>query len=374
MSSETPLLPILQAEIRARGPIPFARFMELCLYHPEHGYYSSERVKLGAAGDFYTSAHVAPVFARMMGRHWERLWHALGCPAQFDLVELGPGDGSFARELLAWARDRFPPFFASLRYTAIERSSRLRRQVEETLQDFAGQAKIVEDFSAVAHKTNAEGICGCIFANEFFDALPLHLLVWRRGRWQERFVSLDGERHVWMESEPSSSDLVPQAELHLDPSLPPEERPDGWVAEVRPSAGEWMKRISDSLVRGEALIADYGYTLEEWRGGRFTGGSALAYRRHQVVEDLLAHPGDQDLTAHVNFTELVEAGSSCGLRLQSLESQARFLMAVGEPDEFADVFSDCASEAERLRRAQLLKTLILPQGMGETFRVLVIEK
>jgi len=135
-----------------------------------------------------------------------------------------------------------------------------------------------------------------------------------------------------------------------------------------------MKRISDSLVRGEALIADYGYTLEEWRGGRFTGGSALAYRRHQVVEDLLAHPGDQDLTAHVNFTELVEAGNACGLRLTRLESQARFLMAVGEPNEFADVFADCQSEAERLRRAQLLKTLVLPQGMGEAFRVLRMEK
>src|SRR3972149_10039837 len=98
MAFEPPLLAVIREEVRARGPIPFYRFMELCLYHPQHGYYSSERVRLGAAGDFYTSAHVAPVFAQMMGRHWERLWHALGCPPHFDLVELGPGDGSFARE------------------------------------------------------------------------------------------------------------------------------------------------------------------------------------------------------------------------------------------------------------------------------------
>ena len=377
MPSESPLLPILQQEIRARGPIPFARFMELCLYHPEHGCYSSERVKLGAAGDFYTSAHVAPVFARILARHWERLWRALGCPARFDLVELGPGDGSLARELLSWLRERFPPFFESLRYTAVERSARLRNQVEETLRAFRDRVQIVEDFPDPERGMGATGICGCIFANEFFDALPVNLLVWRRGRWRERCVGLAREKLVWREVAPTAPEFVELAELSFAPTLErPErdDRPEGWVAEIRPSAGLWMKRIGAALIRGEALIIDYGYTHEEWRAGRFPDGSALAYRRHQVVEHLLAHPGDQDLTAHVNFTELIEAGRSCGLSLNNLDSQARFLLSVGEQDEFADVFADCPSEAERLRRAQLLKTLILPQGMGETFRVLVMEK
>ena len=177
-----------------------------------------------------------------------------------------------------------------------------------------------------------------------------------------------------IENEPSSPDLEQQAELRFDPSVPAEERPDGWVAEVSPSAGEWMKRIGDCLVRGEALIIDYGYTLEEWRQGRFPEGSALAYRRHRVVSDLLAAPGDQDLTAHVNFSQLMEAGGESGLRLRRFESQAKFLMGIGQEDEFGDVFAGCDSEAERLRRAQLLKTLILPQGMGEAFRVLRMEK
>jgi SAM-dependent MidA family methyltransferase len=385
MSSELPLLPLLTQEIRERGPLPFARFMEACLCHPQFGYYNTDRPKLGKSGDFYTSAHVAPVFARILARHWEAFWQRLGRPARFDLVELGPGDGSLAAELLSWLRGRYPEFFAAFRYTGVEQSAHLRGRVEEKLREFAGRARLASEFPGGENK-EAAGICGCVFANEFFDALPVHILVWRKGRWRERMVGLKRERLVWVEKAPSLPDLAQQADLYFDSSLamhdlsddlpdgPPDGPPDGWTAEIRPQAAEWMHRIGGSIAQGEALIVDYGYTLNEWRGGRFPEGSALAYRGHQVAEDLLGRPGDQDLTAHVNFTELAEAGKASGLRLVSLESQARFLLGVGEPDEFADVFADCASDAERQRRAQLLKTLIVPQAMGEVFRVLWMEK
>ena len=381
MSSESPLLPLLQQEIRTRGPLPFARFMELCLCHPQFGYYNTDRPKLGKSGDFYTSAHVAPVFARILARHWEASWQRLGRPARFDLVELGPGDGSLAAELLSWVQKRYPEFFAALRYTGVERSARLRGRVEEQLREFAGRARITSEFP-VGKGEAAAGICGCVFANEFFDALPVHILVWRKGRWRERMVGLKRERLVWVEKDPSLSGLAQQANLYFDPSFamhdlpdgPPDGRPDGWTAEIRPQAAEWMTRIGGRVAQGEVLIIDYGYTIDQWRAGRFPEGSALAYRGHQVSEDLLGRPGDQDLTAHVNFTELAEAGTASGLRIVSLESQARFLLNVGEADQFADVFADCASEAERQRRARLLKTLILPQGMGEAFRVLRMEK
>jgi SAM-dependent MidA family methyltransferase len=371
MSSESPLLPILREEIRARGPLPFARFMEACLCHPEFGYYVSERTKLGKSGDFYTSAHVAPVFARILARHFETLWQRLGRPARFDLVELGPGDGSLAAESLAWVRERYPQFFTAFRYTGIEQSARLRAQVDAKLRGFGERAQAASEFPGGKNDGTA-GLCGCVFANEFFDALPVHILVWREGRWRERMVGLKREHLVWVERAPSLPGLSQQADLCFDPSLPTSDRPDGWTAEIRAKAIEWMQRISGSLSQGEVLIVDYGYTLEEWRGGRFPEGSALAYRGHQVSEDLLGRPGDQDLTAHVNFTELTEAGQASGLRLVSLESQARFLLAAGEPDEFADVFADCASEDERQRRARLLKTLIVPQAMGEAFRVLAL--
>lgn len=376
-SSESPLLPLLHQEIRAHGPLPFARFMETCLSHPEFGYYNSERTKLGKSGDFYTSAHLAPVFARILARHFETLWQRLGRPARFDLVELGPGDGSLAAELLPWLSGRYREFFAALHYTGVEQSAHLRGRVQEALREFADRTRIVSELPGGKSEMPA-GIRGCVYANEFFDALPVHILVWRNGRWWERMVGWKRDRLVWVEKEPSLPDLPQQAELCFDPALPEDERPDGppdgWTAEIRPQAAQWMRRIGGSIAQGEALIVDYGYTLAEWRGGRFPEGSALAYRGHQVSEDLLGRPGDQDLTAHVNFTELAEAGQASGLRLGGLESQARFLLSVGEPDEFADVFSDCASEAERQRRAQLLKTLIVPQAMGEAFRVLRMDK
>ena len=135
-----------------------------------------------------------------------------------------------------------------------------------------------------------------------------------------------------------------------------------------------METICRSLTRGELMIVDYAYESEDWQEGRFPEGSALGYRQHQVVENLLANPGEQDLTAHVNFTHLKMAGKKCGLETVLQISQAAFLMELGEPDQFHDVFSDCVSDRERQQRAQQLKTLILPQGMGTIFQVLQFRK
>ena len=179
---------------------------------------------------------------------------------------------------------------------------------------------------------------------------------------------------VWVEGPPSLPSLAKEAELYFDSVLAREEREEGWMAEIRPLAAPWMQKLGQCLSRGELIVVDYGYTLEEWRQGRFPAGSALAYRRHQVVYDLLAHPGEQDMTAHLNFSQLIDTGRQSGFSVRNLQSQEKFLMEIGQTDEFGDLFADCSSEAERLRRAQLLKTLLLPQGMGEAFRVLVMRK
>ncbi len=377
MASPPPLLPVIRDLIRASGPITFHRFMEQCLYHPQHGYYNAGKVRLGAAGDFYTSAHVAPVFARILSRHFQRTWVSLGRPPTFHLVELGPGDGLLASELLSRIGQRFPEMSACLRYTAVEQSAHFRKRLEESLSHYSDRTRIVADLAAASEA----GFQGCVFANEFFDALPVHLLVWRDDRWREQYVSLRDDQLQWSEGEPSTPDLAQEADLRFAPGMelpdgesPEGESKDGWVAEISPQAGTWIERIGGCMRRGEILLIDYGYTLEEWQRGRFPQGSALGYRKHRAVYDLLSCPGEQDLTAHVNFSQLTAAAEHSGMRVHGLQSQASFLMELGEEDEFGEVFADCDSEAARLRRSQLLKTLILPQGMGEAFRVLRMEK
>jgi SAM-dependent MidA family methyltransferase len=368
--SEPPMLPILREEIRAAGgAISFARFMELCLYHPRHGYYNSERIKLGKQGDFFTNMHLGPVYARIMARHFVSLWDALGNPARFDLVEMGPGDGQFARELLPWIRNRFPQFAAALRYTAVEQSARQRAALQEAL----GSANI--DCSIQAGLPENAAYSGGIFCHEFFDALPVHILVCRNGRWKERCVGLNGNALVWRELDPADSGLISEADKRLEPGLSSEAREEGWQAEISPASAAWALQLEKALQAGELLVVDYGYTLEEWQLGRFRNGSAMGYREHKAVEDLLAAPGDQDLTAHVNFDLFLEATASLSPRpAVRFRSQSRFLMEAGEADQFADVFEDCSDENARLQRARQLKTLILPEGMGGTFQVLQIRK
>jgi len=371
MATETPLMPILREEIRsAGGKITFARYMELCLYHPQLGYYNTERIKLGKRGDFYTSAHTGPVFARLLARHFELLWNELGKPDRFDLVELGPGDGWFAAELLPWIAKRFPALYSHLLYIAVEQSPLQRARLKQMLS--AHGDKVIVTHELPSPRSIPGGMIGCIFANEFFDAMPVHILVWRNGRWLERYVCLNGENVSWCEAGceagPSSADVERLAVRCLGTVQ------EGLAGEVSVTAGEWMEEISQSLHRGELMVIDYGYEAEEWRAGRFPKGSALGYREHQVVENLLANPGDQDLTAHVNFTHLKMAGRKCGLEPALQMSQAKFLMGLGEADEFHDVFADCSTDRERQQRAQQLKTLILPQGMGTTFEVLQFRK
>lgn len=368
--SELPMLPILREEIRAGGgATSFARFMELCLYHPEHGYYNSARVKLGKQGDFYTNMHLGPVYARILARHLASVWESLGNPQRFELVEMGAGDGQFARELLPWISQRMPELAAAMHYTAVEQSAHQRASIQEAL--------IKCGIPAEARATLPEGstITGVVFCHEFFDALPVHILVWRAGQWKERCVGWQEDRLVWVEKEPTRQELVEEAEKRVEAGWPAESREEGWQAEVSLAAIEWAQRLESILERGELLIVDYGYTLEEWQMGRFREGSAMGYREHKAITDLLATPGDQDLTAHINFDIFLEAIAHRTPRpTVRFRSQSRFLVAAGEADQFADVFADCADESARTRRALQLKSLILPEGMGSTFQVLQIRK
>jgi len=349
----------IEQEIRQRGPIPFSQYMELCLYEPELGYYARSKEQFGKAGDFYTSSDMHAIFGRLMARQFEEVWRVLGSPGRIEVVELGPGRGLFARDVLDWSRHKFPDFFRALHYTLLERSAALREKLAATLEGHiaAGKAVVIGD---VAGYFSTENVI--MFANEFFDALPVEVLSNRgalrvgceAGRFVESFVAASA---VEME--------------YLDRySIHPEE---GERVEAGLEAQRWMSPIAAAVRHGFAVIIDYGYTREELLAGRHRG-TIMCYRRHSASDNPYEAPGEQDITAHVNFTALRAAGEQAGLDCLGLVTQAQFLMGIGEETQFADAFEDAHLPQERAKRALQLKHLVTPAGMGETFDVLVMAK
>ncbi len=351
---------IIEEEIRERGPMPFSRYMELCLYHPEQGYYSRSDEQFGKAGDFYTSSDVHAVFGRLVARQFEEMWRVLGKPTRIDIVELGPGRGLFARDVLDWSRKKFPDLFGALRYVLVERSPALREKLGRTLAEHitAGKATLAAD--EAERWAAAKNVI--VFANEFFDALPVEVLSnhgelrvgWISGRFEEEFVS----------ASPEELEYLDRYGVH------PEE---GERVEAGLAAQQWMRRIAESVPRGFVVAIDYGYVREELLAGRHRG-TIMCYRQHTVSPNAFQAPGEQDITAHVNFTALRAAGEAAGLTYLGLVTQAQFLMGIGEETQFADAFEECCLPQERAKVALQLKHLVTPAGMGETFQVLVMGK
>ena len=294
---------IIAAEITREGPIPFRRFMETALYHPDYGYYRSRRDPFGKHGDFYTAEQIQPVFGILIGAMVRELLAGTGSRT---VIELGAG------------REEMAPAFDGLEYIAVD----------------IDRGVLPERFS------------GVVFANEFFDALPVDVYRRRGGEFVEQRVGFSGGRFHWVTG-----------------------GADGDVVERSPAAIDWSGRIAGAMERGHVLAIDYGYTERELM--RFPQGTLMSYRRHTALEDVLAEPGLRDITAHVDFTALEQAARAAGFGTVRFETLAQTLMRIGERDQFAAALAG-VDERECLRRRQQLKTLLF--GMGETFRVLLLAR
>lgn len=350
-------------EVRRDGPMPFSRYMELCLYHPELGYYSRATEQFGKAGDFYTSSDVHAVFGRLLARQFEEMWRALGSPERIDVIELGPGRGLFAADMLDWSAKQFPDFARALRYQLVEQSSNFRTRVQERLSGHIanGQAGVFESLESAV---SAAGQHLIVFANEFFDALPVEVLdhrgsvrvVENDGRFAEQFVPPSPQEQAFLDS----------YSVHPEPG----ERVETCLASLG-----WMDRIAAAFTGkpGFVILIDYGYTREEQLSRRHRD-TLMTYRRHQASPSPYEAPGEQDITAHVNFTALRSRGSDHGLEPIALLTQSQFLIGIGEETQFADAFRDCLLPQERAKVALQLKHLISPEAMGETFQVLLMSR
>jgi SAM-dependent MidA family methyltransferase len=348
----------IASEIRARGPMPFSRYMEMCLYDAEFGYYSGRVEQFGKGGDFYTASDVHAVFGRLLARQFEEMWRCLGSPERLELVELGPGRGLFAQDVLDWSEKKFPNFFHAITYVLVESSEALRLRLRSILDRHlrSGKAKVT---STGECSSSGPAI---IFGNEFFDAFPVEI------------VSAAGMLHLEASDNRLRETFLPAPEKvdeYLDRySVRPEgnERLEAGLA-----AYEAMSQLAKQMERAFVIFIDYGYTREVQLGGRHRG-TVMTYRRHSAGANPYEAPGEQDITAHVNFTALAAAAESQGMRVERLLTQSQFLMGIGEANQFADAFEECRIPQEQAKVALQLKHLVTPIGMGETFHVLVGSK
>jgi len=357
----SPLRQTIEQEIHQRGPIPFSRYMELCLYHPELGYYSRNAQQFGKAGDFYTSSDVHAVFGRLLARQFDEMWRALGSPEQIALLELGPGRGLFAQDVLDWSHKKFQDFFRALHYVLVERSVALRGRIKETLGRHIESGKA--ELAALDHldEASASDTPTIVFANEFFDALPVEIL---SAKGSLRIDTRDRCFQTWAQPSPEELEFIDRYSVHPLP----DERIEAPLA-----AQQTMDRIAAKIQRSFILAIDYGYTREEQLAGRHRG-TLKALRQHLVSANPYEAPGEQDITADVNFTALAAAAEKHGMQTQKLITQSQFLMGIGEANQFADAFKECRLPQERAKVALQLKHLVTPAGMGESFQVLIASK
>lgn len=360
-AAATPLARILAERILKQGPIPFAEFMRECLYHPEFGYYSRKDAKRFA--DFYTSVDVHPIFGRLLARQLAEMWEAVGRPAEFWAVEVAAGTGRLAAHVLDFASRELSSFYDAMRYVAVEQSVARREEHGKALAAHMGRGRVISSGTLPP-----EIPLGCIFSNELLDALPVHRVVTQRGALREAYVALQGGELVEELGPPSTPEL--EAYFRQQGIVLREDQ----QAEAGLEACRWIEDAGKRLGRGFILTVDYGREAAELYDERHMRGTLLAYSQHRASEEYLRDPGRQDLTAHVNFTALDLWGRRAGLERAGCVSQMMFLVALGQANEFADLYEPGASEVERVRSRLLLKTLIHPEGMGETFSVFLQQK
>lgn len=355
---------IISDRIRHRGKIPFAEFMEFCLYHPIHGYYQTEREKIGRAGDYYTSPSVHPVFGRLLAKQLGEMGDLLQ-DGTFWVLEAGAGRGLLAQDILDECARRFPALYERLRYGILEKSHSFLDEQKRRLVSHPGK---VDWFDLKGlRRANLQG---CILANEFFDALPVHRIVLRGGVAREIYITEKDGSFCEVLSEPSSRKIH---RYLADSGVDLEE---GQQAEVGLEAIRWYDEAAGTLARGFFMIIDYGFLAHDLYASYRRSGTFLCYYRHTFSDNPYGRVGFQDMTAHVNFSALIGHGESLGFHVTGFVPQYQFLLSLGFLDEIEreQEKKDCPEDRSLMERLTM-KQLILPDGgMGDTFKVLIQHK
>ena len=341
----------IRRRIAERGAINFAEFMELSLYHPSGGYYTSgERV--GAGGDFYTSPAVHPAFGSLLAVQLFQMWELLGRPEPFTVAEPGAGNGLLCRDIVGAASGLPEGFTPAIRYVSIDR--RTLPGLERGLRSVGRVA---------SERIPLSGVVGCVLSNELLDAMPVHQVTVEGGQLREVYVALDGEALVTQTKEPSTP-LLGQRLESLGVELA-----EGQVAEINLGLESWMADVSRSLERGFVLTIDYGRTAEHlYSPTKRFRGTLTTYHNHLQTDRPLERIGGQDMSAQVDFSTAARAGQRAGLEMIGFVTQADFLRNLGLDQLLRRSLHGPQRSAHTWRMG--VRELAKPDGLGD-FKVLV---
>ncbi len=348
----------IQQEIDREGSISFSRFMELALYHPQFGYYHADTIEIGKRGDFTTAPEISPLFGQCIARQIAQIHLHL---KQLDLLELGAGTGKLAGDLLLELQklNCLP-----IHYYIYEISTVLRNKQQQHLK------KILPDYYSRIIWLDAlpTTFTGIILANEVLDALPVHRFLIDQHQCYELSVMGKNEKFDWLPTSASDVLLAKINYLAQRYQLQP-----GYISEINLQLKHLIKTLASALTQGVMLLLDYGYGQQEYYHPQRNRGTLTCFYQHKINNNPFDLPGLQDITAHVDFTEVIEIASDHGCTLNGFTTQAAFLLNCGLTQIAAEISGQLNREDE-FRLHQAIKTLTLPTEMGEVVKVMALGK
>lgn len=368
VQAQTELKSVILETINRDGKITFARFMELALYYPELGYYNSKSTKIGIQGDFFTSPSVHAIFGETISEQLVEMWETLSRVQPFYLVEFGAGQGHLALDILSALKNEHPDLFAVVKYCIIEVSPELAARQQELLSGLHLSPDQLMWFQELSEINQGCGFAGCVLANEVVDAFPVHRVRLTGEGLKEIYVDFREDYLIEVLDDPSTPELVKYFD-RLGVELEP-----GQTGEINLHALQWIGEISKFLQRGFCLVIDYGDLAPDLYAPQRFDGTLTCFRAHRLETDPFLAVGEQDITAQVDFSTLMEEGRRVGLSITGYTNQMRFLTGLGIVERLAGRFPTGSDSGQQYKATLAMKTLMLPGGMGEVFKVLVLHK
>ncbi len=354
----------IKETIREKGPITFEEFMDKALYHPLSGYYTSGRQRVGVEEDYYTAPYATSVMSMIVARQIAQFYDLLGKPEPFHVLEVGAGSGRMADDILESLKIWHKELYERTKYIIVEKTKGMNVQhrdkidVYESLNDMDRRRDIapkVQSFPA--------GLTGCILSNELFDALPVHIVA-MKDKLYEVYVGMEDD-HFEELLLPASEELLNHFDfLGIRPA-------EGMWTEVNLKARDMLRAMSDVLKRGYLLTIDYGYTASEYYAPHRINGTLVCYHNHKIDDNPYELVGEKDITSHVDFTSLEKWGREFSLNTVGYVRQRDFILSLGYDDLLMKIKNTVSDPVDYYRLTSASKFLIMPDAMGDIFKVLL---